>query len=83
MAHKRSKATEPTLLLRCGCAIRFRDGEPPLCPSHGNQAVARVLHMPAPRIVGVATGPHVQTRDLPAHVGRLIGNEPKDAPHGE
>lgn len=66
---------KPGLLLRCGCEIRFHDGDAPLCPRHGNQAVSRVLRMPKPRFRGVATGPCVKTEDLPAFVGRLVGTE--------
>jgi hypothetical protein len=65
------------LLLRCGCEIAFRDGETPLCPAHGNQAVVRVLRMPKPRIRGCASGPLVQTVDLGAFTGRLVGGEEK------
>jgi hypothetical protein len=61
----------PELLLRCGCRVAFEDGSWPICPRHGNQPIARVLHMPKPRIRGVATGPLVKTEDLPAHVGKL------------
>lgn len=65
------------LLLRCGDVIAWTDGREPRCPLHGPQGVARVLEMPAPRIRGVATGPHVETTDLPPHHGRLIGTDQK------
>ena len=65
----------PTLLLHCGCAIHFKDGGEPLCPAHGVQRVVRVLGMPPPRIRGMAKGPHVETVDLPAWTGRLVGSE--------
>lgn len=77
MARKKvAKPLPPALLLRCGCEVRFRDGETPLCPQHGRQAIARTLRMPAPRIRGTASGPHVQTQDLPAFSGRIAGSEP-------
>ena len=63
----------PRLLLRCGCQIAFTDGETPICPQHGVQGVARTVRMPAPRIRGVASGPHVRADDLPAFTGRIIG----------
>jgi hypothetical protein len=65
----------PALLLRCGCEVAFRENAVPLCPRHGTQAIARTLRMPAPRIRGTATGPHVTPMDLPAWTGRLAGNE--------
>lgn len=70
---KNSKPLPPGLALRCGCEIRFVDGELPLCPRHGLQAVARVLRMPKPRIRGVASGPLVKSEDLPAWTGSLRG----------
>ncbi len=65
------------LLLRCGCVVAFRDGQTPICPVHGAQRVARALDMPKPRIRGCATGPCVETVDLPAFTGRLVGSEGK------
>lgn len=81
MAKRAPKPSPPGLLLRCGCDVVFREGEPPLCPQHGLQGIVRVLRMPPPRIRGVATGPHVHTEDLGAFVGRIAGSEPvkKDA----
>jgi hypothetical protein len=65
-----------TLLLRCGCTVPFDvKGSAPVCAAHGNQPVVRVLGMPKPRIRGMASGPCVQTVDLPPFVGRLAGNE--------
>ena len=61
----------PRLLLACGDAVLFEDGETPTCPTHGTQRVVRVLGMPAPRIRGVATGPHVQTEDLSPWLGKV------------
>lgn len=69
---------KPSLLLVCGCVIPFEENGRPICPSHGNQAVARVIDIPAPRIRGVATGPHVQTMDLPAYAGRFAGSGVKE-----
>lgn len=63
------------LLLACGCKVRFVDGEPPSCGSHGPQRVVRTLNMPRPRFRGVATGPHVQTMDLPASRARIVESE--------
>lgn len=63
----------PALLLRCGCEVPFDDGKTPTCPRHGIQAVARTMRMPKPNIRGVAMGPLVTTMDLPAFVGRLVG----------
>lgn len=68
---KARKPLPPALLLRCGCEIRFSDGDAVVCPTHGPQIVARTVRMPPPRIRGVATGPHVQTQDLPAWTGRF------------
>lgn len=65
----------PTLLLRCGCQIAFREQETPICPTHGNQAVVRVLHMPAPTFRGTVTGPHAQPQDLGAWTGRIVGSD--------
>lgn len=73
--------TTPGLLLRCGCEVPFDSKATfaadyaPICPTHGNQVVQRVLRMPKPRIRGVASGPCVQTEDLPAFVGRIVGSE--------
>ncbi len=67
----------PSLVLHCGCEVRFRDGEVPLCPRHGAQRIVRTVRMPAPRIRGCATGPLVKTEDLGAWTGRLKGSESK------
>lgn len=74
----------PLLILACECAIAFRDGETPFCAIHGEQRVVQTQHMPAPRIRGVASGPHVSTEDLAAHSGRLVDSAPllKDGPRG-
>ena len=64
------------LLLRCGCTIAFRENEQIVCGVHGPQGVARVIGMPKPRIRGVASGPLVETCDLPAWTGRFAGSEP-------
>lgn len=72
------KTLPPGLVLRCGCEVRFRDGEVPLCPRHGAQRVVRTVRMPPPRIRGVATGPHVTPEDLGAWTGRLTGSNGKD-----
>lgn len=63
----------PSLVLRCGCTVRFEEDAVTLCPTHGVQGVARVVGMPPPRIRGVATGPHVETMDLPASGIRFAG----------
>lgn len=68
------------LLLRCGCAIAFdHRAVPPkelICADHGPTGVARTVNVPAPRFRGVATGPHVETCDLAAHVGVIEGVVP-------
>lgn len=71
--------TTPSLLLRCGCTVRYDDGTVPECAAHGRQAVSRTLHMPTPRIRGVATGPLVQTMDLDPFMGRLAGSDAKES----
>lgn len=77
---RKQKILPPGLVLRCGCQVTFRDGETPLCPQHGVQAVARTVRMPAPRFRGSATGPHVTPQDLGAWTGRLAGSDSgKDA----
>ena len=67
------------LLLRCGCVIDFRENAEMLCPAHGKQAVARTVGMPKPRIRGLASGPLVETCDLPAWTGRIVGSEAKES----
>ncbi len=67
--------TGPSLLLRCGCDVAFRDGQNPTCPVHGVQAVARVLRMPAPRFTGHVTGPHATPQDLAPSVDRFVTKE--------
>lgn len=62
------------LLLRCGCEIAYRENDH-LCPAHGKQQIVRALGVPPPRIVGVATGPHVIPRDLPPWRGQIVGSE--------
>lgn len=77
---KTPKVQPPGLVLRCGCQVMFHDGETPVCPRHGGQAVARTVRMPAPRFRGYATGPHVESVDLGAWSGRFAGSDPgKDA----
>lgn len=71
----KKKQTSPMLLLRCGCSIRFRDGQAPVCPSHGNQPVARVLGMRKPSFRGSCKGPLAKTEDLGTFTGRLVGSE--------
>ncbi len=76
--------TRPLLELACGCSVPFVENETPLCPRHGVQRVTQTRHMPAPRIRGVASGPHVETVDLGAFTGRLAGSDPpKDTRHGQ
>lgn len=68
------------LLLRCGCTVRFDPkGDyitAPICGEHGVTAIVRTVGMPAPRIRGIASGPHVQTTDVPVHTGRLVDGPP-------
>lgn len=69
------------LLLRCGCDVTFAENTPPACVEHGDVGVVRTIGSPPPRIRGVARGPHVETMDLPAHVGVIDGLVPmKEAP---
>lgn len=72
---------EPRLILACGCDVPYRDGETPVC-GHGPQRVVRTVHMPKPRIRGVATGPCVQTMDLAPSVSRFAGSEAQEPPNG-
>lgn len=66
----------PSLLLKCGCSVRFDDdGTAPICPTHGNQPVVRVLHMPKPRFTGAVSGPVATTSEVPAFTGRLVEKE--------
>jgi hypothetical protein len=67
-----------TLLLACGCEVRFIDGQAPSCPTHGNQAVRRVFGMPKPRFRGMAKGPLVEMQDLAPFVGRLVTTDQKE-----
>jgi hypothetical protein len=67
------RQSPPGLLLRCGCEISFVEGESPVCPTHGNRSVVRVLRMPKPRFRGVASGPCVRSEDLAPFVGRIPG----------
>lgn len=60
------------LLLACGCEQTYRD-EPRPCVRHGRQRVVRTLGLSAPRIRGVATGPHVTTEDLDVWTRPLPG----------
>jgi len=64
------KTPKPTLVLRCGCRVAFTDE--PRCPTHGVTKVAAVESMPAPRIRGTATGPHVRTEDLAPYTAPLV-----------
>lgn len=61
------------LILSCGCRVAYIDGQTPACGAHGQQRVVRTVGMPKPRIRGCASGPLVQTEDLPAFTGRLVG----------
>lgn len=69
----------PALLLRCGCELPFREGQAPICPVHGLQAITRVLRMPPPRFRGTAKGPHVKTEDLAPSMARFAGSEAKES----
>lgn len=66
-----------SLILACGCHVRFVDGDTPSCPDHGQQRVVRTVRMPKPTIRGAATGPLVQTMDLGAYIGKKIEIEAK------
>lgn len=52
------------LLFRCGHEGKHREGQEPMCGQCGTRGIARVLNAPAPRFVGVATGPHVKTQAM-------------------
>jgi hypothetical protein len=67
------------LRLRCGCVVPFDDGGQTICPRHGLQSVSRTIGMRKPTVRGVASGPLVQTMDLPAWTGRIAGSETTDA----
>lgn len=62
------------LLLACGCERAYAETAP-ICPQHGPQRVVRTIGVGAPRIRGVASGPHVTPEDLAPWTGRLAGNE--------
>lgn len=67
------------LLLACGCERAYAETAP-ICPQHGPQRVVRTIGVRAPRIRGVATGPHVTPEDLAPWTGRIAGAE--DSTHG-
>ncbi len=73
----------PSLELACGCVVPFHEGETARCLTHGTDRVVRTHRMPAPRIRGVASGPHVETVDLGAFTGRIAGTEPPKDTHGQ
>jgi len=62
------------LLLACGCERAYAETAP-VCPTHGAQRVVRTIGVGAPRIRGVARGPHVTPEDLAPWVGRLAESE--------
>lgn len=51
------------LLFRCGHEGQHKDGQEPICHC-GCRGIARVIGAPPPRIVGVASGPHVKTQAM-------------------
>ena len=59
-----------TLLFRCGHQGRYREGSEPVCHC-GERRVARCF-APAPRIVGKASGPLVETKDVEPYAGSLL-----------
>ena len=65
------------VVLACGCERTYRE-DAPICPAHGTQRVVRVVRMPAPRIRGVATGPHVTPEDLAPWTGRIAGSDTQE-----
>lgn len=75
---KTKKATKPvpSVELRCGCVLKFIEGETLQCLTHRETRIVQTRHMPPPRIRGVASGPHVTTMDLGAFTGRIAGSEP-------
>jgi hypothetical protein len=50
------------LIFRCGHEGQFRENQTPICRC-GERGIARAFAGP-PRIVGCATGPHVETKAL-------------------
>jgi hypothetical protein len=64
------------LLLACGCERAYAETAP-ICPAHGLQRVVRTLGVGAPRICGVATGPHVTPEDLAPWTARIAGSDPE------
>lgn len=73
----------PAVVLACGCQVPFTERTAPRCATHGATRVLRTVGMPAPRIRGTATGPHVETVDLGPWLGRLAGgDDPGDETDG-
>lgn len=55
------------VLFACNATGMVKDGQEPICPTHGPTCrVSRALDVRklTPRIVGMATGPHVQTKTM-------------------
>lgn len=61
-----------SLILACGCTVRFVDGDVPACATHGPQRVVRAMTMPRPRFRGAVTGPVAETVDVSAFTGPLV-----------
>lgn len=55
------------VIFTCGHTVRpdAKAESAPVCPTCGNRTIERVEVRP-PRFTGAASGPHVETRDLPA-----------------
>ena len=69
----------------CGCdgAVDPDKVSSPSCPVH-RARVARTVNAPAPRIVGHARGPLVQTKNLGAiDVSKLMRPTPESVPVGD
>lgn len=73
------------VLFRCGHDGKVREGAEPICAC-GQRGIARVLDAPNPRIVGRASGPLVETKDLDPAIVTLHSEGPlklKEQRHDE
>lgn len=64
-----------SLILACGCQVRFSDGKVPSCPAHGPQRVVRTVGMRKPTFRGHVTGPVAKTEDLGPWTGKIVETE--------
>ena len=69
-----------TVLFRCGHQQKVDDKTAsPRCVACGEFRIARNLRVRAPRIVGCATGPLVETKALPAIAVSFAPKDTQDA----